>query len=64
MNYERMWLSLRGYLEYLESRGVESVSPVVVEHEMDTIYDLEDKDDQIDNASQVLAEASRKEKGG
>jgi hypothetical protein len=59
-NYERMWCTLKGYLQYLESRGVQSVSPVVVSHEMDTIYDLEDKDDQIDNASRVLAEAGQK----
>jgi hypothetical protein len=47
MNYESMWLSLKGYLQYLESRGVESVSPVVVSDKMDDIYNLEDKDDQI-----------------
>lgn len=49
ISYERMWLTLKGYLQYLESRGVESISPVVVSHEMDTIYDLEDKDDQLEN---------------
>jgi len=49
MNYERMWLSLKGYLEYLESRGVQQVPPVVVSFQMDVIYDLEDKDDQLEN---------------
>ena len=53
IDYERRWLMLKAYLQYLESRGVQSVSPVVISHEMDSIDDLEDKDDQLENAGRV-----------
>lgn len=49
MNYELLWLDLEGWLQWLRSQGVESVSPVIVSDEMANLFNLADKDDQLEN---------------
>jgi len=60
INYERMWLTLKGYIQYLETRGVAQIPPVAINHTMDMIYDLEDKEDQLENAGKILTEGFKK----
>lgn len=49
MNYELLWLDLLGWLQWLRSQGVESVSPTIVSDKMNDLSNLADKDDQLSN---------------
>jgi len=63
MNYERMWLTLKQAMHHLAERETQYLSPETILMLMDNLYDLEDKDDQLENTANALQRANKERHG-
>jgi len=63
MNYERMWLTLKEGMHHLAECETQNLSPETILMLMDNLYDLEDKDDQLQNTADALQRANKERHG-